>query len=91
MDDLAGGDRPRAVGGYQLHVVAAGEDGEGAGHFAPAAAVAGEDLLAAQHHEVLVAARHRVEGGDLLLALGDQDAGHNFLIIFTPKGPRRPA
>ena len=56
--------------------VAVGKDLQGTAQLGLAALVIGEQIKAAADGEIVVRADDRVEGGDFLLALGDEDAGH---------------
>ncbi len=72
----AGGAGVGAPQGHCLDVGTRLEDLEGAAHVGLDAAVKGEQLLPTADAEVLVPGLHRIEGGDLLHAFGDEDPVH---------------
>ena len=64
------------AGGHEFDVGALREDLEGAANFRLYALVIPEQLFAAVHGEAVAGADDRVERGDFLLALGDEDFRH---------------
>ena len=85
-EHAARGHRLGAVAGDDLDVRAGAEHPQRAGKLALDAAVQGQQRLPGGHHEVLVAARNRVERGDLVPALDDQDATHRGVRQMTAAG-----